>query len=426
METRRKLEILADAAKYDASCASSGAKRARDADGLGNTTGMGICHSYTPDGRCVSLLKVLLSNVCIYDCQYCVNRISSDVPRATFVPSELVGLVLDFYRRNYIEGLFLSSGVVKTPDATMERMIEVARSLRDDHKFGGYIHLKVIANASSELVLRAGRYADRVSANVELPTPADLTRLAPEKKMADVERAMTALHQKGIETKSERKTLKHVPRFAPAGQSTQMIVGATSSADGTILATSSRLYGTHALRRVYYSAYSPIPFADPRLPSRAVEKVREHRLYQADWLMRFYGFTHDELLGPNENLDPELDPKVMWAISHRSSFPIDVATAPREMLLRIPGVGVRSVQRILSARRRTRITLADLARLGVSTRRAGPFVVTADSRDNHDLRVLDEVGLRARLVAREKPHVPGAPTHARASKGQSEAQLRLF
>lgn len=420
MDTRRKLEVLADAAKYDASCASSGAKRSRREGEIGNTTGMGICHSYTPDGRCVSLLKVLLSNVCIYDCQYCVNRISSDVPRATFAPKELVELTLDFYRRNYIEGLFLSSGVVKTPDATMERMIEVARSLREDHRFAGYIHLKVIANASEALVLRAGRYADRISANVELPTVSDLSRLAPDKTMTDVETTMASIHAKGVETKSEQKVFRHVPRFAPAGQSTQIIVGATPSADGTILATSSKLYGAHGLRRVYYSAYSPIPFADPRLPSQAVEKVREHRLYQADWLLRFYGFSHQELLGPEENLDPELDPKTMWALSHRELFPVDIARAPKEMLLRIPGVGVRSVARILSARRHRRITLSDLASLGVAMRRAAPFVLTSDARDNADLRRLDQPSLRTHLVGPPKLRLRQAKLSAAA------AQLSLF
>lgn len=413
MDLHKKLRVLADAAKYDASCASSGAKRAREEGGIGSTTGMGICHSYTPDGRCVSLLKVLLSNVCIYDCQYCVNRVSSDVARATFQPSELVELTLDFYRRNYIEGLFLSSGVVKSPDATMERMIEVARSLREDHAFGGYVHLKVIANASRELVLRAGRYADRVSANVELPTEVDLGRLAPEKKMDHVESTMTAVHERSVEAKAERSRL--APRFAPAGQSTQMIVGATPTADGAILATAARLYGAHELRRVYYSAYSPIPHADPRLPVHAVERTREHRLYQADWLLRFYGFTHDELLAPEQNLDPELDPKTMWALAHREVFPVDLQRAPRELVLRVPGVGVRSADRIVRARRHGAITLDALARLGVSMRRATPFVVTADARQNQALRGLDGAALRASLVA--------PPARARAS---APAQLRLF
>ena len=416
MDTRRKLRILADAAKYDASCASSGAKRGREEGGLGNATGMGICHSYTPDGRCVSLLKVLLSNVCIYDCQYCVNRVSSDVPRATFRAAELVELTLDFYRRNYIEGLFLSSGVVKSPDDTMERMVEVARSLREDHKFGGYIHLKVIANASHELVLRAGRYADRVSANVELPTEVDLGRLAPEKKMAHVEATMTAVHEKVIEVKAERS--RFAPRFAPAGQSTQMIVGATPTADGAILATAARLYGSHALRRVYYSAYSPIPHADPRLPLHGVEKNREHRLYQADWRLRFYGFSHDELLAPGENLDPELDPKTMWALAHREVFPVDLQRAPRELVLRVPGVGVRSADRIVRARRHGPITLEALARLGVAMRRAAPFVITADALENRALRALDTESLRASLVTRPEAHARGAKV--------PPAQLRLF
>ena len=395
-DVRRKLTVLSDAAKYDASCASSGSKRARMDGGVGNGTGMGICHSYTPDGRCVSLLKVLLTNVCIYDCQYCVNRISSDVERATFSPAELVELTLDFYRRNYIEGLFLSSGVWRSPDATVERMVEVARLLREEHRFGGYIHLKVIPNASAELIERAGRYADRLSANIELPTERDLASLAPEKSIVDVDRSMTLIKDRADEAVVERKKSRHAPRFAPAGQSTQMIVGATATTDGEVLLTTERLYRQHRLRRVYYSAYSPIPRADPRLPARPVGAVREHRLYQADWLLRFYGFTVGELLTPGQNLDVALDPKTAWALGHREAFPVDVQRASREVLLRVPGMGVRSVDRILSARRQGRIRLADLQRLGVALKRARWFVATADH--NPALAQLGDERLRARLT----------------------------
>jgi len=413
MDVRRKLTILADAAKYDASCASSGGRRERQKGGMGNAKGMGICHSYTPDGRCVSLLKILLSNYCIYDCQYCVNRISSDVPRATFTPDEVVKLTLDFYRRNYIEGLFLSSGVVKSPDATMERMVEVARSLREDHRFGGYIHLKVIANASAALIEKAGRHADRVSANVELPTEADLARLAPEKKMDAVHDAMGLIHARHDEAAVERQSSRHAPAFAPAGQSTQMIVGATPTADGRILALSSRLYQQHGLRRVYYSAFSPIPFGDPRLPVKSIENGREHRLYQADWLLRYYGFEHGELLSPDENLDLDLDPKTTWALRNRQSFPVDINAAPKETLLRIPGVGVRSVERILSSRRERSLRLADIARLGVAMTRAAPFIVTLDH--NQALASLDDEALAARLRdAALRARGPG-PNHAQLS-----------
>jgi putative DNA modification/repair radical SAM protein len=399
-DIRRKLTVLADAAKYDASCASSGSKRTRMEGGLGNATGMGICHSYTPDGRCVSLLKVLLTNVCIYDCQYCVNRISSDIERATFQPAELAQLVVDFYRRNYIEGLFLSSGVWRSPDATLERMIEVARLLREEHKFGGYIHLKIIPNASPELVERAGALADRLSANIELPTERDLERLAPEKKIADVDRSMAIVKVRSDEAAHERKRFRNAPRFAPAGQSTQMIVGATSTTDGEVLHQTSRLYSVHRLRRVYYSAYSPIPRADPRLPSKPIGAVREHRLYQADWLLRFYGFTVGELLTPGQNLDPALDPKTAWALENRATFPINVERASRESLLRIPGMGVRSVDRILRARRLGRIRLEDLARLGVAMTRARWFVVTADH--NPSLVHIDSSKLRSQLAPEPK------------------------
>ncbi|MEO5742836.1 MAG: putative DNA modification/repair radical SAM protein, partial [Vicinamibacterales bacterium] len=293
MDVAGKLAILADAAKYDASCASSGAKRAGNGKGVGHSTGNGICHSYTPDGRCVSLLKILLTNVCIYDCIYCVNRISSDVPRARFTVAEVVTMTLDFYRRNYIEGLFLSSGVMQTPDYTMEQLVAVAKQLRETHHFGGYIHLKAMPDASPLLLAAAGRYADRVSVNIELPTPADLHRLAPDKSQAAIVGAMTELRDRIDAAKSGKRERCKPPAFAPAGQSTQMIVGATESTDSAILSTASHLYERQRLRRVYYSAYSPIPKSDAFLPAKPAPLVREHRLYQADWLLRFYGFRVD-------------------------------------------------------------------------------------------------------------------------------------
>ena len=380
-EIRRKLAILADAAKYDASCASSGSKRAAGVGGLGNTEGMGICHSYTPDGRCVSLLKILLTNYCIYDCQYCVNRASSDTPRAQFTPAEVVRLTLEFYRRNYIEGLFLSSGVLRSPDATMELLTEVARSLRQDHGFGGYIHLKATPGVSAGLLERAGEFADRLSINVELASDADLQTLAPEKSMAAVDASMAAIRTRADEVAEDRAAgMRSAPVFAPAGQSTQMIVGATPANDRQILDTATRLYDAFKLRRVYYSAFSPIPHADGRLPVERPSLVREHRLYEADWLVRYYGFTARELTTEGApDLSLEHDPKLGWALRHRHLFPVDVQTAPRELLLRVPGLGVRNVDRVLQARRHGPVRLADLARLRVSLRRCAPFLLTADN-----------------------------------------------
>ncbi len=393
MELRQKLEILADAAKYDASCASSGSKRASAEGGIGATE-KGICHSYTPDGRCVSLLKILLTNFCVFDCQYCVNRISSDVARAAFTPAEVVRLTLDFYRRNYIEGLFLSSGVIKSPDYTMELLVEVARTLRQEHKFGGYIHLKAVAGASQELLLKAGTFADRLSANIELPTAKDLATLAPQKTFVAIEKSMAELATRLEQAKAERVESARAPSFIPAGQSTQMIVGATPSADGAILRTADSLYRKHGLRRVYYSAFSPIPSPDVRLPLKSPPLVREHRLYQADWLMRFYGFRVDELV-PDDNteLSLEIDPKLAWALRRRDFFPVDVNTAPKEDLLRVPGLGVRSVQKILRLRRWRKLTLTDLGLLHVSVNKTKPFVVTQDHRPT---LLLDRADLPAR------------------------------
>ena len=379
LSVQQKLEILADAAKYDASCASSGAKRAGNGKGIGHTDGMGICHSYTPDGRCVSLLKILLTNYCTYDCVFCVNRVSSDVPRARFTPNEVVNLTLEFYRRNYIEGLFLSSGIIQSPDYTMEQLIAVARALREEHHFGGYIHLKTIAGCDERLVAVAGRFADRLSVNVELPTQSDLVQLAPEKKTATIETTMGQIRARKDEADDERSVIRSAPKFAPAGQSTQMIVGATATTDREIIARAGRLYSEQKLRRIYYTGFSPYPEADPRLPLKSTPLLREHRLYQADWLMRFYGFAPEEITTAER---PELslseDPKTAWAKEHPEFFPVDVNRAPRETLLRVPGIGYQNVERILRIRKYHRLTLENLRKLHVRLSTARQFVVTAD------------------------------------------------
>ena len=347
MDLPTKLSILADAAKYDASCASSGTtKRDSRSGGIGSTTGMGICHSYTPDGRCVSLLKILLTNCCIYDCLYCINRVSSGVRRARFTPEEVVQLTLDFYRRNYIEGLFLSSGIVRNADHTMEQVVRVARLLRVEHGFRGYIHLKTIPEASPELIAEAGRWADRISINVELPTPHDLAMLAPRRTSRASKSSMGVIKARIEQAKAERRESRKAPAFAPAGQSTQMIVGATPAPDADILQRASSLYRGQRLKRVYYSAFSPIPDASSKLPLAAPPLVREHRLYQADWLMRFYGFEVGELTTVQEpDLPLHMDPKQAWALRNPEKFPIDLNKAPRELLLRVPGLGVRNVDR---------------------------------------------------------------------------------
>lgn len=399
LDLRRKLEILADAAKYDASCASSGTERRDSRDGgIGSTEGMGICHAYAPDGRCISLLKVLLTNACIFDCAYCINRATSNVRRARFTPEELVGLTLDFYRRNMIEGLFLSSGIIRSPDYTMEQIVRVARMLREEHGFKGYIHLKTIPDAAPELLAEAGRLADRLSINVELPGDAALRRLAPEKDPPGIRRAMAAMRLRIEEAREAKRTARRAaaPRFAPAGQSTQMIVGADEADDAEVLGSSVRLYAGYGLRRVYYSAYSPIPDASRLLPPAAPPLLREHRLYQADWLLRFYGFELPEILagGADGMLDLGVDPKLAWALRHRERFPIDLNRAPREALLRVPGLGKKTVDRLLAARRHRAIRAGDLARLRLPMRTLLPFVVTTDHRprsgllDRQDLRDL--------------------------------------
>ena len=395
MDTRSKLAILADAAKYDASCASSGSKTKRDGATIGNTEGMGICHSYTPDGRCVSLLKILMTNYCIYDCQYCVNRISSDTPRARFTIDEVVSLTMEFYKRNYIEGLFLSSGIIQNSDYTMGMIVEIARRLREDEHYGGYIHLKTIPNASDELVEKAGLYADRLSVNIELPTERDLHTLAPEKKKPQIESAMRDIRTKIDENRSDIAKGFSAPKFAPAGQSTQMIVGATPTSDTEVLQTASQLYDASKLKRVYYSAYSPIPHADARLPGKSPPLVREHRLYQADWLMRFYEFDVDEIAAePDGNLSLHNDPKLAWALANPQTFPIDINRAERKWLLRIPGLGVRNVNRILTIRRHTVLRVADLKRMRVAWKRMSPFVTLVDHHPGHLLNDADRLRRR--------------------------------
>lgn len=374
-----KLRILADGAKYDASCASSGVARKGTPGGLGNSDGTGICHSYTPDGRCVSLLKILLTNYCIYDCQYCVNRVSNVVPRARFTVQDVVDLTLDFYRRNYIEGLFLSSGIIQSADYTTEQLIDVARRLRADPKFGGYIHLKLIPGASPELVGLAGLYADRVSANIELPTADEMRRLAPEKTHEAVEQTMATVKSAIDESADDQSKMKHPEPFAPAGQTTQLVVGALDGSDADILATTSHLYRAHKLRRVYFTAFSPFPGAPDWLGSMRDGRVREHRLYEADWLVRHYQFDASEITTADEpNLSPDVSPKLAWALHHPEAFPIDVNTAPRERLLRIPGIGYRTVDRLLRIRRLHRITMRDLVQLRVRMSEARHFIVTAD------------------------------------------------
>jgi putative DNA modification/repair radical SAM protein len=379
LDVRQKLEILADAAKYDASCASSGAKRAGNGKGIGHSDGTGICHSYTPDGRCVSLLKILLTNFCTYDCVFCVNRVSSDIRRARFTPDEVVNLTLDFYKRNYIEGLFLSSGIIQSPDYTMEQMIAVAKALREVHHFGGYIHLKTIPGCDQRLVTEAGTWADRLSANIELPTQQDLVQLAPEKKSAVIEATMGQIRAKKDENDDERKRIRSVAKFAPAGQSTQMVVGATAATDREIIERASGLYNTYRLKRIYYTGFSPYPQADARLPLLKTPLMREHRLYQADWLMRFYGFKAEELTteyAPTLSLTD--DPKLTWAKAHPEFFPVDVNAAPREALMRVPGVGHRNVDRILGIRRYHRLAIGDLKKLHVRLKLAAQYVLAAD------------------------------------------------
>jgi putative DNA modification/repair radical SAM protein len=399
MQLIDKLSILADAAKYDASCASSAApKRSSEGkSGLGNSTGMGICHSYTPDGRCVSLLKILLTNFCLYDCQYCVNRRSSDVPRARFSPEEVVTLTLDFYRRNCVSGLFLSSGIIRSADYTMEQLVRVAKLLREEHEFRGYIHLKTIPEADPALIEEAGRYADRLSVNIELPTQLGLQTLAPEKEMGSIKQAMQTIYTGQQTVLNEPKA----PRFTPAGQSTQMIVGADDTDDSTMLHTAESLYGDFRLKRVYYSAFSPIPNSPKSVPLAAPPLLREHRLYQADFLLRSYGYSANELLEGPGDLALDIDPKLAWALQHRDVFPLDLNRAEPAMIARIPGIGIRTTKRLIELRRQRRIRYEDLTRLRCVLAKARPFIITSDYHPRQS--ETSSVALREQLRDRPQP-----------------------
>ncbi len=413
---QKKLNILADAAKYDVSCSSSGNSRSNAAGGIGNAVGCGICHSFTEDGRCISLLKVLMTNSCIYDCAYCINRRSNDRPRATLTPQELTDLTIGFYRRNYIEGLFLSSGVIRNPDYTMERMLLVAKKLRTEERYNGYIHLKAIPGASSELIREAGIYADRLSVNIEIPTNPELKRLAPEKDHNDIYRPMSLIRNSILEGIEHRRKFHSAPVYAPAGQSTQLIVGATPENDRQIISLASHLYKDQRLKRVYYSGYVPVNDYDKRLPAiKTPPLIRENRLYQSDWLMRFYRFKAEEILPDSQPfLDLEIDPKLAYALRNLHLFPINVNTACYEMILRVPGIGVQSAQRILEARKFRKLTAQHLTKIGVVMKRARYFIV------NNELpaAVLDWPAetLRRQIMLGEKPRRQKIP----------DTQLQLF
>ena len=399
-----KLKVLAESAKYDVSCSSSGTVRRGKAGMVGNTVGgVGICHSFAEDGRCISLLKVMLTNYCIYDCAYCINRRSNDIPRATLSVSELVELTMEFYRRNYIEGLFLSSGVVRNPDYTMERLVRVAKDLRTVHRFNGYIHLKSIPGASRELVHEAGLYADRLSVNIEIPKEENLKLLAPEKDHRSVYAPMSYIRQGVLQNSEDRKKFRHAPRFVPAGQSTQMIVGATTETDKDILFLSSALYSQPTMRRVYYSGYVPVNAYDPRLPAlKQPPLVRENRLYQADWLMRFYQFKVDEIVDDAyPDLDLEVDPKLAWALRHPEQFPVDVNKADYEMLLRVPGIGIKSARLIVASRRFSRLGFYQLKKMGAVMKKAQYFI-TCNELPMLTVNELTPQGVR-RLLVKKKP-----------------------
>ena len=391
---KEKLEILADAAKYDVSCSSSGGNRKNTNKGLGDSSASGICHTYTEDGRCVSLLKILLTNFCIYDCAYCVTRKSNDIQRAAFTVEEVVDLTINFYRRNYIEGLFLSSGIFKNADYTMERLVRVAKKLRLEHNFNGYIHLKSIPGASDEIMREAGLYADRLSMNLEIPTESGLKLLAPDKNHQDMIKPMRFVKNELIQYKEEKKKFKSTPKFAPAGQSTQVIVGATQENDFQIIQVADHFYNNFNLKRVYYSGYVPVS-NDARLPTigAQVPLVRENRLYQADWLMRFYGFKANEILEKNNPfLDLEVDPKMGWALRNITQFPVIIQNAPLEMILRVPGIGVKSAHKIVHARRFQNLTMEHLKKIGVSINRAKYFISV--SNENTHLKFLNALNLK--------------------------------
>lgn len=376
-----KLATLAESAKYDVSCSSSGVGRKSKVGGIGSTSSSGICHTFTEDGRCVSLLKIMMTNYCMYDCAYCISRKSNDIKRASFSVKELVELTLEFYKRNYIEGLFLSSGVVKSPDHTMERMVRVIKELRTVHKYNGYIHMKSIPGASKELVTQAGLYADRLSVNIEIPTEKNLKFLAPEKDHKSVFAPMKYIQNGVLEYREEKKKYKSIPKFTPAGQSTQMIIGATNETDQDILKVSSLLYMQSSMRRVYYSGFIPVNPHDNRLPAlQQAPLVRENRLYQADWLMRFYHFTADEIIDDtNPNLDLEVDPKLSWALRHPEMFPVDVNTAEYRQIVRVPGIGIKSAKLIIASRKFGKLDRYQLKKIGVIIKRAQYFITCRDS-----------------------------------------------
>lgn len=393
---REKLQILADAAKYDVSCSSSGSNRKNHNKGIGDT-GSGICHTYTEDGRCVSLLKILLTNYCIYDCAFCVSRSSNDIKRAAFTVDEVVELTMNFYRRNYIEGLFLSSGIFKNADYTMERMLRIVKRLRLEERFNGYIHLKTIPGASEDMVTEAGLYADRMSINLEMPTESGLKLLAPEKSHEEVKRELGVIRNRSLQYSSERKIIKSTPKFVPAGQSTQMVVGATPESDKDIMYTADEYYKNFSLKRVYYSGYIPIS-EDTRMPAIGTQPplLRENRLYQTDWLMRFYDFDIKEILNEqNPNLDVDIDPKLSWALRNLHHFPVDINTSDYKMILRVPGIGVRSAQKIVAARKFGRLYIHQLKKMGIAYSRAQHFIRCADSpyqlRDNEAFKIKNTI-----------------------------------
>ena len=411
-----KLNILADAAKYDVSCSSSGSTRKNQGGALGHGEKSGICHSYTEDGRCVSLLKILLTNHCIYDCAYCTSRKSNDTPRAAFSVEEVVELTMQFYRRNYIEGLFLSSGIFKNGDYTMERLVEVAKILRTRERFNGYIHLKTIPGASKELLIEAGLYADRLSANIEIPTKSGLALLAPEKSHEQLKMPMQTVSEQIITFRDSQKTHKKAPKFTPAGQTSQMIVGASNETDLQVIQLSSHFYKEYALKRVYYSGYVPM-LSDSRLPAigTPVPMVRENRLYQADWLMRFYGFDANEIVEPESPfLDLDCDPKLAWAIRHREHFPVNIQTAPYAMIVRIPGIGTKTAKKIIKARKFHHLTLEHLKKMGTAVNRAKYFM--AMTGKNEHLAHLTRDNFRQYVLAQTQTKF----------KDQRDGQLALF
>ena len=421
-KTLEKLRVLTESAKYDVSCSSSGTVRRGKQGMVGNTVGgIGICHSFADDGRCISLLKIMLTNHCMFDCAYCVNRRSNDIKRATLFVSELEEITMEFYRRNYIEGLFLSSGVVRNPDYTMERLAAIVRDLRLVHRFNGYIHLKAIPGASQELLNEAGRYADRMSVNIEIPREESLKMLAPEKDHRSVFQPMKLIQQGVLENKEDRKKLRHAPRFVPAGQSTQMIVGATKDSDRDILTMSSLLYGQPSMRRVYYSGYVSVNTFDSRLPVlKQPPLVRENRLYQADWLLRFYHFKVEEIVDDlHPNLDLEVDPKIAWALRHPEAFPVDINTADYEMLLRVPGLGTKSAWLIVNSRRFNRLTSYDLKKMGVVMKKAKYFITCHELSSVFDRSV---VGINELSHERLRPLLVSKTEQKLAAR---EAQLSL-